>query len=56
MKVGEDSWCPSCTEWMPHDKDGNCIMCGTFINKILKEHSWFEMFGVDPKELESMDF
>jgi len=58
MEVGKDNWCPNCMCWMLHDDDGKCVKCGTFINVKSKNHSWFEKFGVDQKELEneSADF
>jgi hypothetical protein len=51
MKVGEDDWCPHCDDWHAFDENGNCKKCGTFINNKVKEHSWFEIYGIDIKEI-----
>ena len=56
MRVGEDNWCPQCGVWMYYNNKGNCIKCGTHIDTKSKQYSWFEKFGVDPKELQNMDF
>lgn len=56
METNMDDWCPFCTDWMLHYVSGKCLKCGTFIDKKLKNYSWFERFGIEPDELTDGDF
>ena len=51
MKTGEDEWCSMCFNWMPIDKNGNCIKCHKHILVKPKIESWLERYGIDLKEI-----